>query len=79
MRKSLIRADLDATQAADAVAVKPPDPGGALLALRVMAPAAGQRTALEKNCRANAGAIVYGISADVKNCTGDQDPTFLSK
>jgi hypothetical protein len=48
-------------------------------ALRVMAPAAGQRTALEKNCRTNAGTVVDGISADVKNCTGDQDPTFLSK
>lgn len=48
-------------------------------ALRVMAPAADQRTTFEKNCRSDSGTVMDGITADVKYSTGNQDPTFQSK
>jgi hypothetical protein len=40
------------------------------LALRIVAPPAGQRTPFEKNCGSNAGAIVQGIALDVKEEAG---------
>jgi len=45
----------------------------------VMAPTAFQRTALEKHRRADAGAVVDGIFADVENCTGDHPHPCTNK